>query len=341
MSYPTGAPPHSPDGNARRWVLVGLAGLAAVIGAQSLFADWLRIRFEMFEVAEEETRHGIGHFGALGVGYGVGIILATALVGLALWQPRRVGTGPPRVVLGLGLLLLVDLGIVTWRFHTTQNETAETVVRLRESTDTIPTLTGFQVTSPGLYAALTATLLLMLVAAELAAPGRSVPVQAVTGAVFAVAAVVAPWARIWVIESGESDVPFELRTLWPWSTGVDGGVLVVELLVLLVIVVGCLRAPGYGRARWAFAATVFAGLSFFGVLAFEVDTKSEAFALRNEVSEVLAVSSTGAGALFAVGAVLLGVAAVRSWWHGREEVYHPISDDGWLPAGLRHKRGQG
>jgi hypothetical protein len=242
----------------------------------------------------------------------------------------------------VALLVLADLGAVVWRFHAAQNSAAEALIRLRDAADTAaPPAAEFQVTSPGLYAALTATLLLILVAAQLAAPHRSIPVQAAGGAVFSLVACVLPWTWVWLVEGGSAE-PYTLRSLWPWSVGLDGVMLLVYLAVLLLLVVACLRAPGYGRWRWALAVVPPAALAFLGVLAYEVDTRSDAFSLRNEGFEVLNVASTGAGALFAIGAVLLGVAAVRSWWHGREEVHAPHTDDGgWLPSGVRDKLDQG
>ncbi|HEX2419004.1 MAG TPA: hypothetical protein VHJ83_12925 [Micromonosporaceae bacterium] len=327
----------SPDGPPR-WVLVGFAGLAALIGVQSLFADWLQRYLFVADVAEQKTQHGIGYFGGLGIGYAVGFAAAALLVGSQLWRPRRGGAW---AALGVGLLVLVDLGAVMWRFHAAQNSAADAVIRLRDSADTVASpLTEFKVSSPGLYAALTATFLLILVAAQLAAPDRSIPVQAVSGAAFSLVACVLPWTWVWLAEGG-SDTPYELRTLWPWSVGLDGVMLLVYLAILLVLVVACLRAPGYLRWRWALAVVLPAALAFFGVLAHGADTSSDALSLRNEGFEVLSVSSTEASALFAIGAVLLGLAAVRSWWHGREEIHEPDSAEGWLSTQARHRLDRG
>lgn len=328
----------SSDVGDRRWGLIGLTGLAALLVVQSLLGDWVTYHLEVSEVADDEFEWGLGHFGALGVGYAVGVTVTVALVALALWRPGRFRAGLAWVALGLGSLLLVDLALVLRQVHDLRNTTAGTVARLRDSMETLPALAEFQVRSPALYAALTATLLLLLTAAQLVAPHRSIGVQALSGAALAFVAAGLPWTLIWVIESATSAEPYAQWTEWPWSGGMQGLLLIGQLLVLLVVVAGCLRAPGYARARWAFAAAVLGGLVFFSVQVFETDTRIEAFALRNEVSEVLEVTSTGAGPLFAIGAILLALAAVRAWWHGREEIPEPASDDGWLPHTLRHRR---
>jgi hypothetical protein len=328
----------SPDAPDRRWGLIGLTGFAAVLGLQSLFGDWLTYHLEVSEVAKEDSESGIAYFGALSIGYAVGMVVMVALVALTLWRPARFRTGLAWAALGLGLLLLVDLALVIRQVHDVLDHAAGTVARLRGSMETLPAVADFHVRSPALYGALTATLLLLLTAAQLVAPYRSIQVQAVSGAVLAFVAAGLPWTLIWVIESSTSDVPYEQWTEWPWSGGVQGLLLIGQLLLLLVVVVGCLRAPGYARARWAVAGALLAGLVFFSVQVFETDSRVEAFALRNKVSEVLEVSSTGAGPLFAIGAVLLALAAVRSWWHGREEIPEPTSDEGWLPDRLRDRR---
>lgn len=330
-----------PEVGGRRWGLIGLTGFAALLGLQSLFGDWVTYHLVVSEVAEDEFEWGLGHFGALGVGYGLGVAATVALVALTLWRPGRFRTGLAWVALGLGLLLLVDLALVMRQVNDVRNTAAGTVARLRDSMETLPAVAEFQVRSPALYAALTATLLLLLTAAQLVAPHRSIGVQALSGAALASVAAGLPWTLIWVIESSVSDVPYEQWTEWPWSGGMQGLLLIGQLLLLLVVVVGCLRVPGYARARWALAAAVLGGLVFFSVQVFETDNRIEAFALRNEVSEVLEVSSTGAGPLFAIGAILLALAAVRAWWHGREEIPEPTSDDGWLPRTLRHRRQDG
>jgi len=331
----------SPGQGDRRWGLIGLTGLAAVVGLQSLFGDWLTYHVEVSEVAKEDSESGIGYFGALSIGYAVGMVIMLALVALTLWRPGRFRTGLAWAALGLGLLLIVDLALVIRQIHDVLDHIAGRVARLRDSMETLPAVADFHVRSPALYAALTATLLLLLTAAQLVAPHRSIQVQALSGAVLAFVAAGLPWTLIWVIESATSAVPYERWTEWPWSGGVQGLLLIGQLLLLLVVVAGCLRAPGYARARWAFAAAVLGGLVFFSVQVFETDNRIEAFALRNKVSEVLEVSSTGAGPLFAIGAILLALAAVRAWWHGREEIPEATSDDGWLPHRLRHRRQDG
>jgi hypothetical protein len=327
----------SPNAGERRWGLIGLTGFAAVLGLESLFGDWATYHLEVSDVAEEEARHGLGYFGALGIWYAVGMVVALALVALTLWRPGRFRTSLAWVALGLGLLLFVDLALMIRQVHDVLDHAAGTVARLRASMETLPAVADFHGRSPALYGALTATLLLVLTAAQLVAPHRSIQVQAVSGLVLAFVAAWLPWTLIWVIVSRTSDVPYEQWNRSPWSGGVQGLLLIGQLLLLVLVVVGCLRAPGYARARWAVAAALLGALMFFSVQVFETDTRIEAFALRNEVSEVLEVSSTGAGPLFAIGAILLALAAVRAWWHGREEIPEPESDDGWLPHTLRHR----
>jgi hypothetical protein len=323
---------YSPATDSRRpWVLISLAGIAGVLAIQSLFGNWITKTVTVTDVAHIDTHHGLGYFGGLGVAYGIGVVLLGVATGLALWLGGR---GLAWGALALAGLLFVDLGLVAARLSDLQSATAGQVARLRDSVkEGLPTEVAFHVTSPAMYSALAATFLCALVAAQLLWPAYGIRVQVSVGVAAGVGSAVLPWAKFWTIDDKRPEVPYQVVERWLWS-GAQGIAIVVEFLLLIAVTLLCLRAPGYARARWAVAAVPLTGLIFFGVVAADNDILVDAEALQSRVSEVPGVFATGAGPLLVVGAVLLLVAAVRAWSHGREED-HSSSDSRWLPETIR------
>lgn len=338
MSTPPVSHATAPDNAAGHppWGLIVLAGIAGVLAIQSLFGSWITKTVTVTDVANTDTHHGIGYFGGLGIGYGVGIVALAALTGLALWLGGRLRTGLAWLALGVAGLLLVDLGLVAMRASELQSATAGQVARLRASvTEGLPTEVSFHVTNPAMYSALAATFLCALVAAQLLWPAYGVWVQLVVGLAAGAASAALPWAKFWVIDDRRPRVPYQVVEHWLW-TGTQGVVLLAEFLLLAAVTVLCLRTPGYARARWVLAAMPLTGLIFFGVVAADNDVRVDAEVLRGQFSEVPGVFTTGAGPLLAVAAILLLVAAVRAWSHGRD-VDYSTSATRWLPENIQER----
>lgn len=319
------------------WVLVALTGVAVILIAKSLLSDWLSSEVYVRPQLDESAHEGFGWFGARGTGFAIGLGVLLVLVGLALWR-----TGRTRTYLALGgvvltVLLLVDALLMVLRIGQLRAAAAVTVVDLvrdLNEREQVPDAYGFLITAQGLYVGACAALLLGLVAVQLVAPRHGPWIQAVTGTVFGAIAVSLPWVQSWTMYE------YRLRTdsVGLFSLGLEGLLLVVELVALVVLTYLTLRAPGYARARTAMAASALSVLIFLSAIMAETGAVQQLHDLGTASDiQVLDAQSTGVVGVMVAAAVLLGLAALRSYWRGREEL-PPDESGSWLPGSLRERR---
>lgn len=313
-----------------RWGLAALAVLGAALTVKALLSDLLLLDVFVDDVKNEQVRRGFADFGAQGVALAVGIVLVVLVTGLALVAPGRARAVLSLLGLGLVAALLVDLALIGQSVVESQNAAAADVVRVMATLDGQPQDFGFRSSSPALYAAGSALGLFGLVFAQLPRPEWGVWTQAAIGALLGLVALPLPWARGWIATASG----YETHQVWLWSLGGDGYGPILELAVLIALVLGALRAPGYRRHWWAIGSGLVATWLFLSVLLAQVRGHEEIYAQGGQHGAVLGMQPTDANTLLAVGAVLLGVAAARAAWHGRGDAGEPTPGDRWLPQAL-------
>ncbi|MGH3736495.1 MAG: hypothetical protein ACRDT6_12895 [Micromonosporaceae bacterium] len=321
-----------------RWGLVAMTVVAAVLAAKSLLSDWIHLRVVVLPSRNEELHEGFGHFGGYGTAFAIGLVALVGLLGLALWLRGRGGTPLAGAGLMLSVLLLADAVLMLLEVDRVRTDAATTVtdqVRQMWERQEVPEQYGVDIAVSGLLVGVFAVLMLALVASQLLSPYRGVEIQAASGALLALVALPTPWVQSWTM------VAYRLRTenVWLWSLGPEGIALAVEVLVLVLLTFITLRRPGYDRARWALATAALACLVFLSAIIAETSALQQLHdVVKASDVTVLDAKTTGMVALLATAAVLLGTAAARSFWHGREEV--PPSDpaDRWLPGAIRDRR---
>ncbi|MGH3648405.1 MAG: hypothetical protein ACRDTM_14665 [Micromonosporaceae bacterium] len=325
------------SGPAVPWGLAAIAAVAVVLTLKSLLSDWVSTRVMVLPELREELQQGFTYFGVRGTGFAVGLVVLIVLVGLALWLPGRLRAGLAWSALALAVLLLVDALLMWLQVAELRLDSATAVVDVqREMWDReeVPELIALDISAQGLYVGAFAILLLGLVAALLPRPERSPWVQAGLGAVGALVVLPLPWVQAW------SSIQYQLRVdnVWLWSRGVEGVLLGLGTVTLVALTLLTLRTPGYARGRWALASVVLCVLLFFSAVAADVQALQDVHELGSSSDvAVLDAKSTGMLGLLAASAALLGVAAARAYWRGREEE-PPPADGSWLPGGIRDRR---
>lgn len=319
------------------WALVAISGVAVVLTLKSLFSDWLTSDVYVRPELDEQLHRGFSYFGVLGTGFTAGLVGLIVLVGLALWLPGRIRSVLAVTGVVLAALLLADALLMLLRISELRAGAAATVVDLvrnMQAREEVPEAFGFSISSQGLYVGAAAVLTLGLVAAQLSQPRRGPWIQAGIGTVLGLVALALPWVQSW------SSIEYRLRidSMWLWSLGLEGYLLGLETLALMVLTFVTLRTPGYARARWAAGAVALSVLIFFSAIIAETRAVAELYDLgtASDVA-VLDAKTTGVVGVLIAGAVLLGVAAARSYWRGREEL-PPAEPGGWLPGTLRDRR---
>ncbi|MGH3741131.1 MAG: hypothetical protein ACRDT8_13990 [Micromonosporaceae bacterium] len=344
-----GAEAYAEPLSAREWgkpraALIVSTAIGALATVLAWFSDWLWIHILVKPIEDHTSHAGIERFGLLSIGFGVGLVLVAGLLGLALWPYGRLLSQRVRNRLSLAALavcaaLFVDAGFLIWRFAGEQDRAAERVHRLRESMETLPPVVGMSARSLGIYLAALAVLAFTLVAVQLPRPELSIWIQMGSGVVLSVVVMCLPWLKVWFVDDTQPRLGLQSRALWMWSIGTEGAALAIGLVLAIVLTFMCLRAPGYARERWALSASLVGGVVFFQGLLAGTRAQVEAMALGERVSELIGSWSTGTDVLTALAGALFCVAAVRSWWHGREEVVPPSAGDKpWLPGALAGRR---
>ena len=211
----------------RRWGLLVLTGLGALLAGVAPFQNWYTNLLIVFSPgAAEEDAKGITLFGVWGIALGIGDLLLAIVVLVAVLTPQRLATPLAFAALGLVAILVADLVVIATALDKATLAAAEGAAALAAAADS---KVLFHIFSAGTELSLGAILLLGLVAAQL--PRRDLAPRVVAGIAGAlgVLSLALPWVTAYVEVGGR----LRVDRFWVFTAPPDVAVLGVGMVLVV------------------------------------------------------------------------------------------------------------